>query len=324
MTKYIIRRFFQAIPLVLLFTAVVFALMQLMPGGPLAVYEGNPNLTPEDLERLKRELGLDAPIYVQYFNWLKNIAMGDWGTSLVTKRPVMDEILERLPNTLTLSLTAFVVSLLVAIPIGIYSASRPYSRFDAIATTMAFIGQAMPIFWFGLILIIVFNVTLRNPITDASLLPSGGMRTIGAPFSYSDRIWHLLLPAFTLAFFNLGTHVRFMRAGMLDVLKQDYVRTARAKGLTERWVVAKHALRNALLPLVTIIGLELPGLINGALITETVFAWPGMGRLFFTTGIERGDFPLMMAMLLVSCLMVVISGLLTDIAYAWLDPRIRF
>lgn len=323
MTNYILRRIIQAIPLLIVISLTVFVLMNLIPGGPLAAYENNPNITPEDLERLKRELGLDAPIHVRYWTWLTAVLRGDWGMSEVTRRPALVEIAEKLPNTLYLSITAFICSLLIAIPIGVFSAIRQYSLLDHIATTIAFIGQSMPVFWFGLIMIIIFNVTLKDPVTGGPLLPGGGMFTIGAPFSIEDRIRHLIMPAAVLTFFNLGHHIRYMRAGMLDVLHQDYIRTAHAKGLSERAVLTKHAFKNSVLPLVTIIGLEIPGLFAGAVITETIFSWPGMGRLFFNS-IERGDYAVMMGILMMSATLIVLFGLITDIVYAFLDPRIRF
>jgi peptide/nickel transport system permease protein len=322
MGKYILRRLLQAIPLVILISMTVFLLMHLIPGGPLAAYE-SPGITPEDLERLKHELGLDVPLHIQYWNWLSAIVRGNWGTSIVSGRPVLTEITERIFNTLYLSIVAFIGSLLISIPLGVTSATRQYSKIDNIATTIAFFGQSIPIFWMGLILIIIFNVMIKNPNTGGPLLPGGGMSTIGSDFSFEDRLKHLILPATVLIFFNLGTHVRYTRSGMLDVLHQDYIRTAHAKGLPRRAVILKHALRNSLLPLITIIGLELPGLFNGALITETIFSWPGMGRLFFNS-IDRADYSVMMGVLLMNAILIVLSGLLTDIVYGFLNPRIRF
>jgi peptide/nickel transport system permease protein len=322
MTQYILRRILQALPLLIIISFTVFILMNLIPGGPLAAYQNNPDITAEDLERLKKELGLDAPIHVRYVNWLFAVVRGDWGISEITRRPALVEITEKLPNTLYLSLIAFAFALAISIPIGVVSATRQYSWFDHLMTTVAFIGQAMPVFWFGLVLIIIFNATLKHP-GGGPLLPGGGMFTIGAPFSLDDRISHLILPASVLTFFSLGTHIRYMRAGMLDVLHQDYIRTAYAKGLKERAVLMKHAIKNSILPLVTIIGLEIPGLFAGAVITETIFSWPGMGRLFFNS-IERGDYAVMMGTLMISATLIVAFGLITDIVYAFLDPRIRF
>jgi len=322
MTQYIIRRVIQALPLLIIISFTVFILMNLIPGGPLAAYQNNPNISTEDLERLRREMGLDAPIHVRYWKWLTSVATGDCGISEITRRPALVEIAEKLPNTLYLSLTAFFLALSISIPIGLISAVRQYSWFDHVMTTIAFLGQSMPVFWFGLILIIIFNATLKHP-QGGPLLPGGGMFTIGAPFSFDDRITHLILPASVLTFFSLGTHIRYMRAGMLDVLHQDYIRTAYAKGQRERAVILKHALKNSILPLVTIIGIEIPGLFAGALITETIFSWPGMGRLFFNS-IERGDYAVMMGVLMMSATLIVTFGLVTDIVYGFLDPRIRF
>ena len=323
MTRYIIRRLLQAIPLLLVTSIAVFALMQAIPGGPLAAYANDPNISPEDMVRLQEELGMNVPKWQQYLNWLGAILQGDWGTSLLSRRPALTEIGERLPNTLYLSLFAFFGALLISIPIGLVSAVRQYSWFDHLMTTIAFMGHSIPIFWFGLILVVIFNVTIKNPFTGGPLLPGGGMYTIGVPFSLGDRLSHLILPASVLILHNLSSHVRYMRAGMLDVLRQDYIRTAQAKGLTEGAVIMKHGFKNAILPLVTIIGLEIPGLFNGALLAETIFSWPGMGRLFFNS-IERSDYAVMMGVLMLSATLIVACGLITDIVYAFLDPRIRY
>jgi len=322
MTRYIIRRLVQAVPLLLLISFTVFMLMQLIPGGPLAAYQNDPDITPEDLARLKEEMGLNVPKHIQYLNWLGNVLRGDLGTSEITRRPALTEITDKLPNTIYLSMTAFLMALLIAIPIGVVSAIRQYSWFDHLMTTFAFVGHSIPVFWLGLIAIIIFNVTLKSA-TGGPFLPGGGMYTIGGERSFVDYARHLILPAGVLAIYSLATHVRYMRAGMLDVLHQDYIRTAYAKGLRERLVILRHALKNALLPVVTIIGLEIPGLLSGTLITETIFSWPGMGRLFFNS-IERGDYAVMMGVLMLSATLVVAFGLLTDIVYAFLDPRIRF
>jgi peptide/nickel transport system permease protein len=323
MTRYIVRRVLQAIPLLLLISVAVFALMQAIPGGPLTAYANDPNISSADMERLQEELGMNVPKWQQYLNWLGSILHGDWGTSLISRRSALTEIGDRLPNTLYLSLVAFFGALLISIPIGVISAVRQYSWFDHLMTTIAFMGHSIPVFWSGLILIIIFNVTLKNPETGRPLLPGGGMYTIGADFSLEDRLLHLILPAGVLILYNLSNHVRYTRAGMLDVLHQDYIRTAHAKGLHERAVIMKHGFKNAILPLVTIIGLEIPGLFNGALRVETIFSWPGMGRLFFTS-IERADYAVMMGILMLSAALIIAFGLITDVVYAFLDPRIRF
>ncbi len=323
MTQYVIRRLLQAIPLLLLISFTVFMLMQLIPGGPMAAYENNPNISAEDLERLREELGLNVPKHIQYINWLSAVLRGDWGTSQITRRPALVEIAEKLPNTIYLSMVSFILALVISIPIGIISAVRQYSWFDHVMTTFAFIGHSLPVFWMGLIFIIIFHATLKNPFTGGPLLPGGGMYTLGSAPTLGDRLRHLIMPASVLAIYSLTTHIRYMRAGMLDVLHQDYIRTARAKGLRERVVIVRHAVKNAILPLVTIIGLEIPVLLSGTLITETIFSWPGMGRLFFNS-IERGDYAVMMGVLMLSATLVILFGLLTDIVYAALDPRIRF
>jgi peptide/nickel transport system permease protein len=334
MTQYIIRRLIQAVPVLFVVSILVFTMIQVAPNNPLSVYQNNPNISPEDLRRLEEEYGFNDPIHVKYIKWVSQTLRGNWGESFVTHRPVLTEIGERLPNTLYLSLIAFALALVIAIPIGIISAIRQYSLFDHIVTTIAFMGQSVPIFWFGLILIIVFSVNLQNPFAGTSLFPhpaplpmfpGGGMTTLGEmpPEPLVDRLWHLVLPVSMLAVFQLAQHVRYMRAGMLEVLKMDYIRTAYAKGLKERAVVYKHAFKNAALPLVTIIALEIPALFNGALFTETIFSWPGMGRLFFNSA-ERGDYTVLMGILMISATLIIFFNLVADITYAFLDPRIRF
>lgn len=323
MTSYILRRIIQSVPLLILISFAVFTLMQLIPGGPLAAYENNPDITPQDLARLRAEMGLDAPIHVRYWNWLATILSGDLGTSQVTRRPAATEIGEKLNNTLYLQIPAYLLALALAIPAGIISAIRQYSWFDHVMTGIAFMGRSVPVFWLGLILIIVFSVTLRNPDTGGPLFPGGGMMTLGSPDTVSDRLWHLVMPMSMLAFVSLAGHLRYTRSGMLDVMRQDYIRTAHAKGLRERFVVMRHALKNSLIPVVTIIGLDIPNLFVGAVFTETIFSWPGMGRLFFNS-IERGDYAVMMGILMLSATLIVFFGLLTDVVYGFLDPRIRF
>lgn len=324
MTRYIIRRTLGAIPLLWVISVIVFVMIQFIPGGPMAAFEENPNLTPEDLARLEAQLGLNDPIHIKYLKWFSKIIRGDWGYSQATHRPVLVEIGERLPNTLQLMFISFICTLLVAIPIGILSALKQYSLFDHVVTTLAFIGQAIPIFWFGLILIIIFHVWARNPWTGDPLFPGGGMQTYGQEgFDLLDRIHHLVLPVVMLTMFGAGAYTRYMRASMLEVIHLDYIRTAQAKGLPERVVVWRHAVKNAAIPLVTIIALDLPGLFGGALFTETIFSWPGMGRLFYRSA-ERVDYPLLMAIVMINAALIIFFNLLADIAYAMLDPRIRY
>lgn len=335
MTRYIVRRLLQAIPLLFVISVIVFSLIQIAPNNPLSALANDPNIRPEDLKRLEDEYGFNDPLPLKYGKWLSQIVRGNWGDSFITHRPVLTEISERFPNTLTLSAIAFALALLISIPIGIVSATRQYSLFDHIATTIAFMGQSIPIFWFGLILIIVFSVNLHNPLagtalfphaTPNPLFPGGGMTTLGdyGPVDPTlDRIWHLVLPVIMLSVFQLAQHIRYLRAGMLDILKLDFIRTAHAKGLANRAVIYGHAFKNAAIPLVTIIALEIPGLFNGALFTETIFSWPGMGRLFFQHA-DRGDYPVLMGILMISAALIIFFNLIADIAYAFLDPRIRF
>ena len=334
MTRYIVRRLIQAIPVLFVVSILVFALIQIAPNNPLAQYQNNPNIAPADLLRLQEEYGLNDPLPVKYVKWLSQTLQGNWGDSFVTHRPVMTEIGERLPNTLYLVGIAFVVALVIAIPIGMISAIRQYSFFDHLITTIVFMGQSIPIFWFGLLLIIIFSVNLQNPLAGTPtfphppplpLFPGGGMTTLGeyAPDPLVDRLWHLALPLAMLVTVQLAQFVRYMRAGMLDILKMDFIRTAHAKGLSERAVIYKHALKNAALPLVTIIGVDIPNIFIGALYTETIFSWPGMGRLFYNSA-ERGDYTVMMGILMTSATLILFFNLAADTAYGLLDPRIRY
>lgn len=322
MTQYIIRRVLRAIPLLFLISVASFALIQAAPGGPLAVYH-SPNLRAEDIERIEDKLGLNDPLHVQYFKWLRNVLKGNLGNSFVTHRPVVEEIGDRILNTVYLMAVAFAVIMAVSIPIGVISALRQYSIFDIAVTTMTFIGQSLPTFWVGLILILVFFSWLENPVTGSPLLPAGGMKTVGAPFSLVDRIEHLILPVTMLSMTWVAWYTRYLRSSMLEVIHQDYIRTARSKGLAERMVLYRHALKNAAIPLVTLVAMDLPYLFTGALYTEIIFSWPGMGRLYYASA-SRRDYPVLMAVIMISSTLIVVSNLLADIAYAYLDPRIRY
>jgi len=339
LTTYIIRRILQAIPLLIVISMIVFGLISLAPGGPMSAFEENPNLTPQDLARLEEQLGLNKPIHERYIEWAGRLLRGDWGYSQTTKRPVLDEIGSRLPNTLQLMLISFVVTLMIAIPIGIISALHQYSVFDHVATFLAFVGQAIPIFWFGLILIIVFNVILKNPVSPstgfawsnlvgcndcAPLMPGGGMAPYGvAEPTLAQRLQHLVLPVTMLALFSTGKYTRYMRGQMLEVIHLDFVRTARAKGLRERKVINRHAVKNAITPVITIIALDLPLLFGGALFTETIFSWPGMGRLFYRSA-QRVDYPVLMGIVMINAILIILFNLIADLVYAYLDPRVRY
>ncbi len=323
MTRYIVIRLLQAIPLLFLVSAAVFALIHLVPGGPMGVYGKNPNLSAEDLARLEEKLGLNQPLYVQYLNWLTKVIRGDFGYSYDTKRPVLDEIADRLPATVYLMGATFVFVLAIAIPVGALSAARQYSWVDVLVSTLTFAGQAIPVFWLGLMLILLFYGWARNPFTGEPLLPARGMSTLGAPFSIGDYLKHLILPMLTLGVGWISWYSRYLRSSMLDVLHQAYIQTARAKGLAERTVLTRHALKNAAIPLVTIVALDLPTIVNGALYTEIIFSWPGMGQLFFRAAVRR-DYPILMAMTMLSSVMIILANLLADVAYAYLDPRVRY
>jgi peptide/nickel transport system permease protein len=322
MAVFLVRRIVGAIPLLLFVSVTVFALLHAAPGGPTGAYMRRGSMNAADLAALEEKLGLNDPLPIQYGKWLGRVLQGDLGMAVTTKRPVAVEILDRLPNTLTLMAVAWVVTLLIAIPVGILSAIRQYSKFDHAVTTLTFIGQSIPIFWFGLILLLVFYMKLENPFTGEPLLPAGGVATLGAPFSLGDRVKHLILPVTMLAAGWVAWYSRFLRASMLETIHQDYVRTARAKGLSERLVVLGHGFRNAAIPLVTLMALDVPFLFTGALFTEVIFAWPGMGRLFYAAA-ERRDYGLLMAIIMITSALIIFANILADMVYAWLDPRIR-
>ncbi len=313
---FILRRLLSAVPVMIVITFATFALMQMLPGGPLAAYENNPEISQKDIERLRHEMGLDRPIPVQYWSWLKNFARGDWGYSFTTKRPVLAEIRDRLPNTLYLTGLSLLTALLIAIPAGIVSATRQYSLFDHLVTTLTYVGRSMPVYYSGLLLIIVFSIWLR-------WLPSGGMQTLGTEFSLWDSLRHLCLPLLSLSTLIAAKYVRFLRTSMLEVIHQDYIRTAAAKGLHDRVIVYKHAFRNAAIPLVTVVAIDLPVLFAGALFTETIYSWPGMGRLFVDSA-TRFDYSVVMGIVAAIAFLVVLSNLLADVVYSFLDPRITY
>jgi peptide/nickel transport system permease protein len=344
MATYIIRRLIQTIGLLVVLSIILFALVNLAPGGPLSAYGGK-RIRPEKVEILKRQFGLDKPLPVQYIYWLtgndwtqvdtdgdnipdspgtrKGILRGDFGFSYRTRQPVLEEIGNRLVNTIILMGITMLVSLLIALPLGIFSALRQYSLFDFLATTFSFAGQAIPDFWLGLLLILIFYGTFRNPWTGEPLLPPGGMFSLESGFSLSDRFSHLVLPVLTGALGWIAWYSRFLRSSMLEILPQNFLRSARARGLPERRVIYKHALSNGLIPIVTLIALDLPYIFTGAVLIETIFAWPGMGRLYYQAAVER-DYPLLMAILIIGAAFIILSNLLADILYGYLDPRVRY
>ena len=324
MTTYIVRRIFQALPIMLLLSIFLFGVVRLMPGGPLAQAERNPNVTPEQLAALRVRLGLDQPLPIQYVKWIKAFVLeGDWGYSIKFRRPVADMIQERMPATLILFGIGFIIMLIFAIPMGVYSAIKPYSFFDNIITTFSFAGQSVPVYWLGLILIVIFYLNIPNPFGKGSMFPAGGMYTVGKEGNTLDLIWHLVLPIAAMTFSWIAWYSRFLRSSMRDTLNEDYIRTARAKGLSLRAVHFRHALRNALLPLVTLIALDLPTVFGGAVFIETIFAWPGMGRLFWDAAKGR-DYPILLAVMMIYAALTLLFNLIADIVYGFLDPRIRY
>jgi peptide/nickel transport system permease protein len=314
MGQYLIKRLLQMIPLLLGITIVVFLLVNAVPGNPVAELSLNPGVRAEDIARIKHSLGLDQPLYKRYFVWLGNLLHGDLGTSMVSHRSVAKEIMARLPNTLKLTIAAFLLALCFSIPVGIYSAVKRNTPFDHIATIFSVAGVSIPNFWFGLLLILLFAVKLR-------WFPSGGTASIGNG-SLLDQLHHLILPAFSLAIVELASWTRYMRGQMLEVIRQDYIRTATAKGLQERVVIFRHALRNALLPLITLFGLSIPNFFSGALIVETIFSWPGIGRLTYDSAVGR-DYTMIMGTVLLSAVLVILGNLFADVGYSLLDPRIK-
>jgi len=323
---YTVRRTLEAIPLLLLISMILFAILHAMPGGGLAAYAGNPHLTEADIERLRHNLGLDRPLYIQYFAWLGRLAHGDLGWSQLNSTPATEALLERLPATLQLMVTSFIVSLLIGLAFGIFAAVRPYSAFDYFVTTFAFFGQSMPTFFLAFILqwlLAVNGLHLQGfgYRLDFQLPSAGNMSTDGGDFL--DRVRHLVLPVATLALIQIATWSRFTRASMQEVLHTDYMRTAAAKGLPFMTILLKHGLKNGLMPVITIIALTIPFLVGGAVVTESIFAWPGMGRLFLTA-LGQQDFAVLQGYLVIIAVLVVFCNLLADLTYGWLDPRVRY
>ncbi len=316
MTSYIARRLLQSIPLLLGISVLVFALLQIIPGGPLGHYMRVQGANPEDIERIRHQLGLDQPAPIQYLAWLSRWLRGDWGKSYMTREPVRDIIAFRLPNTILLLGCSYTLALIVGISAGMVAALKQYSLLDNFLTIFSFIGFSVPVFWLGLIMILIFTVRLH-------WFPGGGMYTLGAPFSIADRIHHLAMPVSAAALYNAGIYSRYLRSSLLEVINLDYIRTARAKGLHERAVLLGHALRNALIPLITIGAMDLPWLFGGAVLTETIFSWPGMGREFWKAALEQ-DYPVLMTIVMIVSIAVVVFNLLADILYAVMDPRIGY
>lgn len=316
MSNYVRRRLIQMIPLLLGVSIIIFLIIQAAPGGPETVYLSSGVLVDKAvIEAYRQKLGLDQPIYIQYLRWLGAALTGDMGYSYSTGSPVVRMIGERIPATVELMLVAYLFAALIAIPLGVLSAVKQYSFFDFFGTGVSFLGIAMPVFWFGLILQLVFSVQLR-------WLPTAGRETVGDG-SLWDQTRHLILPGLVLSLRYIAVWSRYMRSSMLNVVRADYVRTARGKGLRESQILIRHALKNALIPVVSVMALDLSHLFSGAVVTETIFAWPGIGRLFVEAMFSR-DYPLLMGVLMMGSFMVVIFNLLADMIYGWLDPRIKY
>ena len=315
MSRFLVRRLLLLVPVLMGVSLIVFLVLHLAPGDPAEIMLG-PQATQEDRLRLRAELGLDDPLHLQYGRWLGHVVRGDLGRSLFMRRAVLGEVLVRLKATLILTGTALVLSSIGGVALGVLSATRPNSLLDRASAVASLFGASMPVFWLGIVLMVLFSLTL-------GWLPASGMYQPYGGGDLVDLAQHLVLPALTLAAASVTIVARLTRSAMLDVLSQDYIRTARAKGLVERRVVVRHALKNALVPIVTVIGVQAGYLLGGAVLTETVFAWPGVGTLM-VQGILARDIPLVQGCVLVVALTFVLVNLFVDVLYAWLDPRIRY
>ncbi|MBF0557287.1 MAG: ABC transporter permease [Nitrospirae bacterium] len=321
MTAYILRRLLMMVPLIFGITLITFIVIHLAPGGPVEVEtEMSLKATAQARDNLKRLYGLDKPLHVQYIEWVKRFVKLDFGVSFVDGKKVTDKIRESVGVTLIINLLSLMLIVIIAVPVGILSAVKQYSLFDKIVTVFVFIGFSTPTFWLALIMMILFGVTLGLlPISGIQSIDVSGMGSLG-------RLWdwtrHLIMPVGLSAFGGIAGFSRYSRSSVLEVIRQDYIRTARAKGLKETEVIFRHAVRNALLPIVTILGLSVPGLIGGAVIFETIFAIPGMGRLFYSSTMSR-DYPTIMGILVIGAILTLLGNLIADISYAFVDPRIR-
>lgn len=314
MWEYLVRRVAQSLLVLFLVSLVTFGLIHAAPGGPVTLFI-KPGQSPEIVQQQLHNMGLDRPLHVQYWDWLSRMVRGDFGKTFKASRPVGDLLWPALKNTIILMATAWLITLLIAIPWGIYNSTRQYGISDNVAAAIGYAGFAMPAFWFGILLQEAMALKL-------GLFPLSDMHTIGREGDIVDLVRHMVLPVTTLVIINLAGYLKYARASMLEVLGQDYVRTARAKGVPERKVVFRHALRNALIPIITILGLDLPFIVGGAALTETVFNWPGMGRLFVDAAFAR-EYTLLMATTVVTAVVVILGNLLADILYAAVDPRVR-
>ena len=319
MFRYIVRRLLQMIPILFGITLITFIIIN-AAGSPLQNMEFNPRVKPEDIERIRHNLGLDEPVWKRYFIWLSNVLRGDLGLSLINFRPVTERIQEVMFNTLLLAILSTTISLFIAVPLGIYAATHRNSPVDRVTSVLSVAGYAIPTVWLGLLLIILFSIQFEK--WGFPSLPVGGVRDLRGDGGIRDRIEHLILPITALVIPQVGVWLFWVRSNMLEVLGQDYMRAARARGLREKSVLYRHGLRNALIPLVTIVGLTIPEIFAGALIVENIFAYPGMGRLTITA-IGDKDHTLVMGITLVFAVLVIVGNLIADLLYAVADPRIR-
>ncbi|BBI31240.1 ABC transporter permease [Cohnella abietis] len=315
MLNYLIRRILIAIPVLAGITLFNFLIINLAPGNPVDMFI-NPSMSQADIDLRKEQLGINDPIYIQYFRWLGNLLQGDFGYSYSSYEPVMQAVGARIGPTLLLMGVSLLLAYIIAVPIGILSARKQYSWLDYTATSFSFLGVSIPNFVLGLGGIYLFALTWK-------ILPTGGMYTLGKEKTFVDLLHHLIMPACILATASAGSMVRYIRSSVLEVLGQDYLRTARAKGISEFMVINKHALRNAMIPIITVVGLDVPLLFGGAVITEQVFQWPGMGQLMIQS-IGSRDYPTLMAINLVAAVAVLVANILADIAYAVADPTIKY
>jgi peptide/nickel transport system permease protein len=317
MIRYLLGRLLEMVPLLLGLSAILFLILALAPGDPIDLMLANaPRTGNVDVAQLKRAYGLDQPIPVRYVKWLGRLVQGDMGWSLQDRTPVREMILERLPRSLLLMGTGLLIAIMVAVPVGVYAALRQYSPGDYLVSIISFVGFSVPLFWMGLGLIYIFSVKLR-------WLPAGGLPPNSGAAGTVAGLRYLILPMVVIALYNMAGLMRYTRSAMLEVVRQDYVRTARAKGLAERSVIVRHAVRNALMPVITVLALMLPGLFGGAPVTESVFSWPGIGQLLVQS-VLAGDLVVAQGVLLVLSFMVLVAGLLADVLYALVDPRVRF
>lgn len=314
MLRYIFKRILSTIPLLLIISIIAFGLVHLMPGDPLEMMI-NPGISAYELEAQREALGLNDGLVTQYFAWIGQIFQGNLGYSISSRDPITVILAERIPPTVLLMGTSMIVSLLIAIPIGVWSAVKQYSKLDYTFTAISLCGISIPSFFLGLCMIYIFSVQL-------DLFPTGMMVTPGMPFSILDLLHHLALPALVLGLTGAAQYTRYIRSNMVEIMRQDYIRTARAKGTAERRVVFTHGLRNGLMSIITLLGMQLPQLFGGAVITEQIFSWPGIGRLMVESVTNR-DYPVLMALILITAVLVVLGNLLADILYAVVDPRVK-